>query len=157
MPHDAGQVDARDDVDAVYESRLTRVGVGHEDPLVSAPAKPARGHQHAIDVPHGPVERELAEKSRARRRLETLMGEQDRDRDRKVEAASVLAHLGRRQVDGEPSLRKRHPAVADRRTHAVARLLHGRRRQAHEKEVRLAVGCVRLHLDVPAFHSGKQA
>jgi len=129
----------------------------HEDLLVSAPAQPARGHQHTVDVPHRPVQPELAEKGGSGRRLEALVRQQDRDRDRKVEAAPFLAHLRRRQVDREPSLRKPHAAVADRRTHSITRLLHGRRRQAHEKEVRVAVGGVRLHLDEPALHAGEQA
>src|SRR5439155_22433448 len=62
--------------------------------------------------------------------------EQERDRDRKVEAGALLSDVRGRQVDGDLSGRKLEAAVSKRREDALAAFPHGRVGQSHEREGR---------------------
>ena len=54
--------------------------------------------------------------------------------DGQVERRPLLAHIGRRQVDGDASRRELVVRVDDGRAHALAALLHGRIGQTHDGE-----------------------
>src|SRR5205823_598634 len=92
----------------------------------SPPDQAPGGDEHPVDMPHGAVERELSEEGVACGGGPTGLREADPDRDRQVEAAAVLAHLGRRQVDrhARPLRRPGQARVALRRTDALSRLLY---------------------------------
>ena len=85
------------------------------------------------------------------------MCEHDRDRDRQIQRAAFLSHLGRRQVDGEPGERKGQVAVLDRRAHALSRLPHRGGGETDQMKFRLAVSGVGLDLDQSSFESGEEA
>ena len=69
---------------------------------------------------------------RRRRSARTPAARRWRSADRR---RAGLAHLGRRQIDGDPARREEQPAVPDGRPHSFAGLLHGRVRQPHDGQL----------------------
>ena len=69
------------------------------------------------------------------RRVERPGRGEQAERDRQIERRARLAHVGRRQVDGDAVRRKLEAGVPDRRAHAVAALAHGRVGQPDHREV----------------------
>jgi hypothetical protein len=65
-------------------------------------------------------------------------GNQQRQRDRQIEAAALFGQLGRRQVDRDASGRKRIAGIQQRRAHALAALAHHGSRQTDDGEIRQA-------------------
>src|SRR5439155_856630 len=76
--------------------------------------------------------------------------EQERDRDRKVEAGALLSDVRGRQVDGDLSGRKLEAAVSKRREDALAAFPHGRVGQSHDREGRKSGAQVCLDFDEEA-------
>ena len=130
------------------ERRLRcRVG-GAEEPL-EAPTPCAFGRrEHASDRTDAPVERELADRGVP---VEALWRDLPRSgehgqRDRQVEARSLLAETGRREVDRDPVPRPLERRGGDARAHAVLRLLARAVGEADDREARQAALDVRLDL-----------
>ena len=131
------------------ERRLaSRVG-GAQQTLGTEPPCALGDGEDAADPAQPAVERELADRSgaleRAARKL-LRRGEQ-RKRDREVEAGALLAQLGRREIDRDPSGREGQLGGRDAAPHALPRLLAGAVGEADDREARQAVADVRLHVD----------
>ena len=77
---------------------------------------------------------------------DALCGE-DTERDRQVERRAGLAHVGRREVDGDAVRRELEPGIADGTAHAVAALAHARVGQADHRESRQAERHIDLDVD----------
>src|SRR5229473_3496371 len=120
-----GQVGAGDHLEAFDQGRLVRVRDRNEDPLEPGSFQAAGRDQHPVHVSYGAVERELAQERAAGRRVAADFCERDRDGDREVEAAAVLAHLRGSQVDGQALAGKVQAAVLDGGANALAGLLDG--------------------------------
>ena len=58
----AGQVTARDDLEAFNECRLSSVDSGNEESLEAVHAQPLRRYEHAVYVADLAIQGELAEK-----------------------------------------------------------------------------------------------
>ena len=131
-----GQGPDRDDVDPVDEGGLGGVDGGDEHGADAAVAGQADHRQDPLEVAQGAVQRELAEEDDLRGiGGDLLRGEQDADRDREVVRRPGLADHGRCQVHGDPAGRKALTAISDGRADALASLLHGCVRQAHDIEL----------------------
>ena len=149
---------ARDDLEVFDERRLRCVGRGHEDALVAKPRQPARGDEHAVDMPNRTVEGELAEERGSRRRRLMRKRERDCHCHRQVEPGALLAHLRRRQVHGETGPWELEAAVADRGADALACLFDCRRCEANQEELaRIAAADVGLDVDPSHVQAGKHA
>ena len=157
MGNDFSEMPARDDLQAVDERRLVRIDGGHEQPLVADLLQASGRDQHAVDMPDGAVERELAQERAAFEHAPARFRERDGDRHREVEPAAGLSHLRRREVHRQPLSRKCEAAVLDRRPNALARLFDRSRREPDEEEFRLAVGAVSLDLNATRFEAGEHA
>jgi len=70
------------------------------------------------------------------------------ERDRQVEMAAFLQHIGRREVDGDMARRQRQTERRQRRPHPLARLGHRFVRQADNGKRRQPRGDRHLGLDV---------
>ena len=115
-------------------------GVGHRAPWHDHRQRGdgLHGGDHARDRTHRAVEPQLAHRRPALDASggKLVVGGQQRQRDGQVEAAADLAHVGRREVDGDPF---RGPGATGREqggAHAVARLTAGRVGQPDDGEAR---------------------
>jgi hypothetical protein len=112
--------------------------------------EPTRGNGNGKDPANGvdaAIERQLAEHDGVCNRVagEWSRGRQQTKGDRKVEGRPGLAHVGRRQIDGDAVVRELESRVANGRPHPVAAFAHRCVGQADHREVRQAKRDV--HLD----------
>src|SRR5216683_2843509 len=114
---------ARDDLEALDQGRLFRVGGRHEQPLIAELLQASSRDQHAIDMADSAVERKLTEKGAALGHPPTRFSQRDCNRYRQIERGAGLPHLRRREIHGEALTRKCEAAVLDRRPHTLARFL----------------------------------
>ena len=103
------------------------------------------------------IERELAEAERLHVDGELAARAQDPERDRQVEACAFLAPLGRREVHGHAAERELVARIADRRAHALTRLLHRGVGKADDDERGQPVGDVDLDRDERGLESPESA
>jgi hypothetical protein len=103
----------------------------------------------ARGTPCRPGERELAEEERPAERVrrENAEGRQRAERDREIERASPLLHVGRREVDRDAVLAEVDTERRERALHADAALADGRLCQADELEGGDAATGFHLHAD----------
>ena len=87
------------------------------------------------------------------RRSTTPGRREDAERDRQIERGAGLAHVGRRQVDGDPVRRKLEAGVANRDLHTLAALADARVRQADHRERRQAERDVDLDVNRAGLHA----
>ena len=125
-------------------------GVGRaQETLGTEPPSTLCDGEDAADPAETAVERELADRGGALERAarELLRRCEERERDREVEAGSLLAQLGGRKIDRDPAGREAQLCRGDSRAHPLTRLLAGAIGEADDGEARDAVASVRLHVD----------
>ena len=132
-----GEVMHRNRLDARQRHLPARLGGAHQ-PRHLRPARAFRGDQRPGHRPHAAVERELAERRDAvegiRRQL-VRRGE-DRQRDRQVEARSLLAQSGGCEVDGDAPHGKLELSGRNAAPHPFLRLLAGAVCETDDRERR---------------------
>ena len=155
--HHPGQVGGGVDPEALDQGGLRGVGGRHEERLHPLGAERPRRHQHAIGVADGAVQRQLADEGGARRRALLGHGQRDGHGHGEVEAAALLAQLGRGEVDRQPPEREAQAAVAQRGPDALPRLFDARVTETDQVEGDVS-GCdVDLDLDQDAFETAQEA
>src|SRR4029450_5398626 len=114
-----------------------------------------RRDDRAAHRPDSPVERKLAERRMARETLgRQLAGRgEDRERDREVEAASLLPKTGRGKVHGDPPERPLELGARDPGAHALLRLLASLVRESDDCERWDAALQMSLDLDRPGVQA----
>ena len=149
---------AGDHLEVGHQRGLGRVAGRHEQPADAAAGKSAGCHQDAVDVAHGTVERQLTQERRLGRRRCTGLVEADRNSDGEVEAATVLASFGGRQVDGHAGAlgRPRQSGVADCGTDALPGFANGPSGQADHEKTGLPGGDVDLDVDRQDVEAAEQ-
>ena len=143
-----GEVANRDRGDA-GERSLPRGVRGAEQTLGAEPARAFGNRQHAAHVAKASVERELPDRGGARERAprELLRRGEQRERDRQVEAGALLAQLGRREIDRDPTRREVELRRGDPRPDTLTGFLASTVGQPDDREARQAVANVRLDVD----------
>ena len=152
-----GQVMHRDDIDA-RERRLGRRLGRADESCQPLPSRALGDGDRARNGPHATVERELTDAAVLEEplRRELVRAGQQRERNRQVEAGSLLAKRRRGEVDRDVvAVRPRQHRVDDAAVHAVLGLLAGavgepddrERRQLGRDEVRLDLDAARLEAD----------
>ena len=142
------QVSCRQDVGAVDQTGLGGIATGQNQR--SARIAGFDGdRQGADDRPQFAAQRQLANALHRRQRFTTDLprGGEDAERDGQVEAAAFLGNVGRRHVDGDALGGEFEVAIEQGAAHAVLAFLHGGFGQAHDGEVRQAVGDMNFHRD----------
>ena len=134
-------------LETVGERGLRRVLHGHDEPSNTRHGETSRHRQDAGDRPERRVERELTEEREPVEAHRVVLGAEDRNRDRQVEARPLFGELGRSQVDGDPALRELVAGITDRRLDPLPCLLDRPVGEAHDGEPRQAVGDIRLDGD----------
>ena len=140
------------------ERRLGRRLGSADESGQPVPARSLGDGDRARNGTHATVERELADAAVLEQplRRELIRAGEQRERDRQVEARSLLAQRRRREVDRDPvAAGPRQHRVDDAAVHAVLRLLAGavgepddrERRQIGRDEVRLDLDAARLEAD----------
>jgi hypothetical protein len=157
MRDNAREVSARDDLEALDQRCLSRVGRRNKDALEPVPMKPARSDEHAIDMGDGTIESELAQKRRARWGRCSENSKRHGNSDWKVQPTSLLSKLGRRKVDRQAPARKPKLAVSDRGSDAFAGFLDRSCGHAHQQERGISTTVVGLYLDAPRFEADQDA
>ena len=155
--HDGDERWAWNHLEPVDQRCLSGIGDRHEDAFIAERAQATSRDQDTVDVANRAVEGELAQERAVRWGRFARPRQRDGNRDRKVEGGAFLAHLGRRQVDRETRVRKLEPAVADRRTNALASLLDRCRREADQHECDLTPPDVSLDMDGPRVQADEHA
>jgi hypothetical protein len=84
---------------------------GDQHAAAARSARRERDGQHAPHGPHRPIERELADEDdiAGGRGAEASIRREDRCRDGKVERRSLLADIGRGEIDRDAALRQQIP------------------------------------------------
>jgi hypothetical protein len=136
------------DRDAFRDRGLTRVLPGDEEPVESGPARRDGRRKRPGRALHPRLQAQLTEQQVAGEpvRLDASPRGEDADGNREVETRSLLAKIGRRQVDGHTAHREGIAGVLDCGPHAIAALLHGAARQPDDAELRESRGHVDLHV-----------
>ena len=132
--------------------RLGGVGRRHQDLAATLPPRQTGHREGAAHRPHAAVETQLADQQAAgeARFVEVAVGGEQGDGDAEVEVATLLAQVGRRQVDHHHPRRQLEAAVADRRPHPVAALAHRGVRQPDDLGRRQPVA----HVDLDPHRAG---
>ena len=93
------------------------------------------------------IESELAHRHDLRHRLGAQLSRRDEnpERDRQIERAPLPSPIGRREIDRHSLRRHDEPRIHERRTHALAALLHGARGQPDDGPLRQPLRRVDLH------------
>ena len=141
--------------DAVDHGGFGHVRLGEDQLAASHRARRERDRQRTAHRPEVAFESQLAEKER---RGKAIVGDlaargEDADRDREIECAATLLHVGRREIDRDASQRQLEPGVAERGGDALAPFLDGAKWQADRGEGRQPVGDVDLDVDSKRFHA----
>src|SRR5829696_3531760 len=122
-----------------------------EDSVEPGAPRPLGGDQHAADGPHAPVESQLADRGvlLEPRNRNLVRGGEHRERDRQVEARSLLAQRRRREIDDDPLPPARPLELGgdDPAADALLRLLAGAVRQPDDREAGNPALQMGLHLD----------
>ncbi len=112
MIDDGEEARRRDDLDIAGPGRLA-AAIGRADDAAALPRRRERRQQHAGDAGQGAVERHLAERGVAGqfvlRQYPHLA--QQAERDRQVEMAAFLQHVGRRRQGQIGRRHRRHVDV----------------------------------------------
>jgi len=141
--------------DATHHGRLLGVAGGDKEAMDAAPAAVERDGQHSAHGLDVPVERQLAEYRHVLEalRLEGLGGNEDPQGHGQIEGRADLAHLGRRQVHGDPVHGELEAGIADGGTDTVATLAHRGVGKPNGRERRQSGRDVDLHEDVVGLHA----
>ena len=136
-------------LDALRGRRLGRVGLGQKNLLISQVARRNRHRQRAGDVLDLAGERKLAcEAFAAVVDAFGRVGVDERKQDRQIEGRPLLAHVRRREIDGEDSVVQRQPGRARCGANPPGRFLHGRVGQSDDVQPRTGrADAGRLHDD----------
>ncbi len=122
-----------------HERRLRRVGRRQHQTDVPAPARALGDREHACDRAHAGIQAQFADGGHGRAAARQLAGGlQDRQCHRQVVDGTDLAQAGRSEVDRDAPRRELEAGVDDGRPHTLPALLHGRIRQADDRERRRA-------------------
>jgi hypothetical protein len=127
---------------------LGHVGLGQENRLVAGSPR-GQGHgERAAHRTQAALETDLAQDHLLSQPLlrQLPAGDQDAQRDGKVERRSVLADIGWREVDGDPFEGEGKTGVGERGTDPLPAFLHRTLRQPDCRERRQTTGDV--HFDV---------
>ena len=128
-----------------FSSRVRRT----QETLGAEPPRALGNGEDAADPAQPAVERELADRGgaleRAARKL--LRRSEERERDRQVEAGTLLAQLRRREVDGDPPRREAQLGGGDPGANALTGLLASTVGKPDDREAGDAVANVRLDVD----------
>ena len=118
------------------ESRLRRRFRRTDEPVESGSLRGFRGDERPGHRTHAPVERELTEGGveREPRRRNLVRGGEHRERDRQVEARSLLAKARGSEVDRDPAQRPLELRARDPAPHALLGLLARLVGQADDRE-----------------------
>ena len=146
--HDLGQVAHAVHVDALHHGGLGGI-LGGKNQVADAFGAGANGNRKsAANRAYGAIERKLARQEVLVESLHYSHGAQDAERHRQVEAAALLAHAGRRQIDGEGFIGISEAGVDQRGLDAFAALAHGDiGHPNHARIARRAVGEVDFDID----------
>jgi hypothetical protein len=144
---------------ATPASAASRRGVGRtEETLDAETARSFGDREHTSDSAQPAVERELADRGssleRAARQL--LRRGKKRERDGQVEPGSLLAQLGRREVDGDAPLREVQLGGGDPRADALTGLLARAVGEADDREAGQPVADVGLDVDPTWLETDKR-
>ena len=149
--HSALEAQHRRERCAVEQPRLGAAVRREHQRLEPRGARRVGRRERAATRPYAAVERELAEQ---RVRVQARVGElsarrEDRARDREVEGGPCLRQVGRCEIRRDAAARELEARVADSGVHALARLAHGRVREADDREGRQAGSDVDLDRHTP--------
>jgi hypothetical protein len=149
MVDDRQEARRRDDLNIAGPGRLA-AAIGRADDAAVARGGGERGEQHSGDPGQRAVERDLAQGDVAKElvlRQHLHFGEEPQ-RDRQVEMAAFLQHVGRREIDRDVPRRQRQAEHGQGRAHPLARLGDRLVRQPDDGERRQPRGDRHLGLDV---------
>ena len=135
-------------LDAGERRFLRRLGRTQET-LHAEPSRALRDREHAADPPQASVECELADRSSPseRRARQLLRRAEHRERDRQVEAGTLLPQLGRREVDRDAPVGEVQLGGRDAAADTLARFLACLVGQPDDREAGQAVADMRLDVD----------
>ena len=122
-----------------------------DEPVEPRAPRALRRHQCPGNRTDPAVERQLAERCDAveRIRRQLLRGSENRQRDRKIEARSLLAQARGREVDGDAANRELELGGGDTATHTLLRLLARPVGEPDDRERGRRELQMRLDLDPP--------
>ena len=149
----AGQIGERlaerlhaDDLNPLDDGRLGHVGTGQHDARQPLGTRPERQRQDAPHRHHRTVERQLAREHRPLQPLgrDALHGRKNSHGDGQVEAGTLLAQVGRSEVDHHLAAREALARVLEGGADALLALLDGVVGQPHQVEAQPAPGDVDL-------------
>ena len=148
----------RPDAQPVDNRRLGGVRRGNKRGPDAGPGRGHRDGQHAAGGPHRSVERERSHDDdiRVGTRGQRAGGREDAERDGEVVRRALLAHVRRREVDGDVLPRKLEIRVPDRRPDPVAALAHAGVRQPDDREGRQPRRHVHLDAHDAAVDAGER-
>ena len=146
------------------EARRTRGGTARpplppRSPRARAgPAPPGATLRRRENTGHGPelaVEGQLADERHASESLggQVAVGRENRDGDGEIQRRARFRKVGGREVHDDVLRGRREADVPESRADALAALLHGRIREAHDRERREACGRRGLHDDRAALEA----
>jgi hypothetical protein len=143
------------DLDAADDRRLSRVLFREDEARDARVARAQRDGERAAYGSHATVERKLADREHVGQALglsEVAACAEYAERNGEVEARSLFAHVGGREVDGRLVEGEEECAVVDGGADALARLSHGEVGQADDGDGRgrvcLAARRAKVNLDV---------
>ena len=142
------QARGRQDLDVAAEPGGLAAARRRADQAEAVARGRERCRQDAAHRADRAIERQLAQRQIAPRRIRRDRTDRDqhRERDRQVEVAALLEQVGRRQVDGDPPGRQADAQSTERAAHALAQFADRLVGQADDRE-RGQAGAD-LHLDV---------
>jgi hypothetical protein len=142
------------------DRRLCGIFERQDDAGVMFRAREQRARQRTADSLDPTIERKLALDQVIAHPLgaeRAGVGGQDRERDRQVERRTLLASVGRRQVDRYLAIGKFVAGILDRRLDPFLGLAHGALGEADGPELRHSARDVNLDFDREGVHPGKRA
>ena len=148
--HERGRAD---DFDPLDDRRLHRVRL-RDDEALEAPVPAAeRDGEDPSHRPHRPIQAQFSHHGPSAQpvELDALFPHEEPHRDREIEGASLLADVGRSEVDRDLAGRKRSPRVLERGENALPSFAHGALRESHDREGGEPRADIHLHLHQIAF------
>lgn len=152
---DVGEVGEAENLDPWDEAGLVDALDGHDDPADAEALGGGDGGEDPAHGPQSPVESEFGEERRALEggSVDGPGGDEDRHRDREVEARPRLREPRGREIDGDPRVHHLEVAALERRADAILRLAQRGVGQADEREGDESAPDVRLDVDEAPLES----
>ena len=138
-----------------HQRRLAGAGPGQQQPRQPVAARALGDRERAAHRADLAGQRQLADHRAAVDGVvvDLAAGDEQRDRQRQVEARADLAQVGRREVHGDAPQRELEARVHQRRPHALTRLADRLVGEPDDRERRQALADVRLDPHAAAGHA----